>query len=659
MLLLLGLTAGGLALFERLKLPAIAGFLAAGAVAGPGMLGLVPDSERVRALAEVGVVFLLFEIGLELPMDRLRRLWRPTVIAGTAQVSITLTVVAVAAAQLGLSWPAALTVGGAVAMSSTALVMRLLSEQGQVDSPHGQLVMSILILQDLSIVPLLLAIPLLAATGSASPAGIAVAVVKAVGALAIVFAAVRTIVPQVLRRAARAGSPDLFNLLAVLVVLGSAFFAEELGLTLAVGAFLAGVAASASPYAHQLFSEVVPVRGVFLGIFFTAVGMLFDPQVLVDHPGFVGAYVSAALVLKIVVVVAVNGLLLRQSARIGILAGFALAQTGEFTFVLAAAAEQAGLIETWLHQGVIAGSIVSLMATPFLIRVAPAVGDRVARGRGPDDRRGEAVPPIAADDGTGEDARPVIVIGYGPAGQTLIRLLRSLNLPYVVVDANAISAEQARKRGETVIFGDATRPQLLRSLDVGGARLVVVAISDAFATRRIVSRIRALAPRVPVLARTRYVREVDPLEAEGATVVVAEEFEGSIELVARALRLFRIPAASIQKFTEALREGGYDAIRGDVALGLDPWLVELLQEADAQWIDVPSGLVGSPSLAELDVRADTGANILAVSRGGVTTANPSSRFGLQGGDRLLVLGDAETLARLEQLLASRSGSTGG
>jgi len=627
---------------------------------------LLPDSERVRALAEVGVVFLLFEIGLELPLDRLRRLWRSAVIAGTAQVLLTMGLVAAGGVLFGLPVAAAVILGGLVAMSSTALVMRELAEQGQVDSPHGQLAVSILILQDLSIVPLLLAIPLLATGSSSSLMDVVLTVLQLVVALGIVFAVVRFVVPRVLVRAARSQSSDLFSLLAILMVLGSAFFAEELGLTLAVGAFLAGVAASTSPYTQQLFSEVVPLRGVLLGVFFTAVGMLFDPAVLVDHPGFVAAYLAAAILLKGGIVVLANSVLLRQSTRIGVMAGLTLAQTGEFTFVLAEAARRAELIPGWVHQAVIAGSIVSLMATPFLIRIAPLLGDWVSGGRvlddhqetsllpEPDDTAGQprrAAANVAAK-GSTEDSGRVLVIGFGAAGQTLARLFRSLDVPYTAIDANALGAEQARKRGEPIVFGDATRPQMLKRLDVANARLVVIAISDALATRRIVSRIRAISRHVPVLARTRYVREVDPLEAAGATAVVAEEFEGSIELVARALQLFHIPDASILKFTEALREGGYDAIRGEVGMSIDPWLVEILQEVDAQWIDIPTSFPGA-SLAELDVRATTGATILAVNRAGSTTANPPPSLDLARGDRLLVLGDATILSKLEALLAQR------
>jgi CPA2 family monovalent cation:H+ antiporter-2 len=611
---------------------------------------VLDDSERVRALAEIGVVFLLFEIGLELPLDRLRRLWRSAVIVGTTQVVLTMGLVAGGAMLFGWDTGPAVILGGLVAMSSTALVMRQLADRGQVDSPHGQLAVSILIMQDLSIVPLLLVIPLLASSGSSSPAALALSILQLVAALGVVLAVVRFVVPPVLARAAQARSSDLFSLLAVLVVLGSAFFAQELGLTLAVGAFLAGVAASTSPYTHQLFSEVVPLRGVLLGVFFTAVGMLFDPGVLVDHPGFVAAYLAVALLLKGVIITLANTWLLRQSLRIGAMAGLALAQTGEFTFVLAEAARRAGLIEEWVHQGVIAGSIVSLMATPFLIRIAPKVGDWVSGGRVLDERNGgPLLDGLAAD---GPDAGRVVVIGFGIGGQTLARLFRSLGLRYVVVEAHALGAEQARKRGEPVVFGDATRPQVLRRLDVGHARLAIVAISDALATRRIVSRIRAISRDVPILARTRYVLEVDSLETAGATAVVAEEFESSIELVARALQLFRIPDASILKFTEALREGGYGAIRSDLGTGIDPWLIEILQEVDAQWIEVPGSFPGA-SLAELDIRATTGASILAVSRDDTSTANPPPTFELRRGDRLLVLGDASILAKLEDLLASR------
>ncbi|HVH06204.1 MAG TPA: cation:proton antiporter, partial [Myxococcota bacterium] len=258
LLLVIALAALGVALFERLRLPAVAGFLAIGAIVGPGGLGLVADPERVRAIAELGVVFLLFEIGLELPIDRVQRLWRVSFAAGGLQVAVTLALVAGAAVWLGTPWRSALVIGALVAMSSTALVLGLLSERGEIDAPHGQLALGILLFQDLCIVPFLLAVPILAAGEAASAGRIAFEIGRAAGALLLLAVVARFAVPRLLERAARVPSRDLFPLLALLLVVGSAVLAEQIGLTLAVGAFIGGMVASASPYAHQLFAEVLP-----------------------------------------------------------------------------------------------------------------------------------------------------------------------------------------------------------------------------------------------------------------------------------------------------------------------------------------------------------------------------------------------------------------
>ncbi len=643
---LLALASAALAVTDRLRLPSIVGFLTVGAIAGPGGLGLVQDPDRVRTLAEFGVVFLLFEIGLELPLERVRTLWRPAVLGGGFQVTVTLAAVAGLAVAAGMAWPTAFVLGAGVAMSSTAIVLRLLADEGQIDAPSGQLSVAVLLLQDLAIVPFLLLVPLLAGE-TEGLRGLGLALARMATALAFMGFAVWFLVPRVLDRVAQSRSGELFSLLALLIVLGSALVAESLGLTLAVGAFLAGVAASASPYAHQLFSEVVPLRGVLLGIFFTAVGMLFDPALVVQAPARLLGDAAAILVGKSLIIVGAAMWLLRRSLRVGLEAGLTLCQMGEFSFVLLGVASEAGLIEPVLQQRFVAASVVTLLASPFLIRYAPAIAGRVAEAFG----HPGAKLPEPGDERVGAGER-VVVIGFGPAGQTLIRLLRSLDVPFVAVDTNPSAAENARRQGDPVLYGDATRPQVLSHLRVEEARLVAVAISDPLATRRIVSRIRAMAPDTPVLARTRYVREVDRLSAAGATAVVAEEFEGSIELVARALESFEIPMGAIARFTEALREEGYGAIRAPAALPIDPWVMELLDHTDTEWLEVPLELEGRPTLGELDIRARTGGSVLVVERGANSHANPPPDFGLQGGDRLLVLGGSENLQRLRELLAA-------
>ncbi|MBB85027.1 MAG: hypothetical protein CL931_14560 [Deltaproteobacteria bacterium] len=644
---LLALAAAGLAATERLRLPSVVGFLVVGALAGPEALGLVSDPDAVRELAELGVVFLLFEIGLELPLERVRTLWRPALVGGGFQVAVTLAVVAAGAAAAGLSWPAAFVVGAGVSMSSTAIVLRLLTDEGQIDAPSGQISVAVLLMQDLAIVPFLLIVPLLAGDVSGTSA-LVLAIAKMILALAFVGFSVWFLVPRLLDRVAQNRGGELFSLFALLIVLGSALTAEALGLTLAVGAFLAGVAASGSPYAHQLFSEVVPLRGVLLGIFFTAVGMFFSPAQVAEAPGTLVLDVLAIVVGKALIVLFAGTVLLRRSLRVSLEAGLSLAQMGEFAFVLLGVAGAAGVIAPVLQARVVAASIVSLVLSPFLIGSAPAIASALSERLGhPGQQFAEEAP--LPDARSGER---VVVIGYGPAGQTLIRLLRSLDVPFIAVDTNPSGALEARETGEPVIYGDATRPQVLRHLAVWDARLVAVAISDPLATRRIVSRIRAMAPQTPILARTRYVREVDRLSMAGADVVVAEEFEGSIELVARALENFEVPTGAIARFTEALREEGYGAIRAPAALPIDPWLMELLNHTDTEWVEVPRGVTSRPSLGSLDLRARTGGNVLVVERGDDSFPNPSPDFALEAGDRLLVLGEAEELLRVRALLSA-------
>ena len=645
---LLALASAGLVATERLRLPSIVGFLVVGAIAGPGALGLIGDPDSVREIAELGVVFLLFEIGLELPVERMRQLWRPALLGGGLQVGLTLAVVAGVAHASGLDWPAALVVGAGVAMSSTATALRLLSDEGQIDAPGGQLAVAILLFQDLAIVPFLLLVPLLAAE-SEGFGPLAWSIGRMTLALGFVGFSVWFLVPRMLDRVAQNRGGELFSLFALLIVLGSALTAQALGLTLAIGAFLAGVAASGSPYAHQLFSEVVPLRGVLLGIFFTAVGMFFSPAQVAAAPGTLILDVLLILSLKLVIVAAVGSLILRRSLRVSLEAGLSLSQMGEFSFVLLGVASQADLIEPVLQQRVIAASIVTLLISPFLIRYAPSIAAAIAERL---NHLGAALPEEETPAQPEGEPR-VVVIGYGPAGQTLIRLLRSLNIDFVAVDTNPSATREASRTGEPVIYGDATRPQVLRHLKVWEARLVAVAISDPLATRRIVSRVRAMAPVTPILARTRYVREVDRLTVAGANVVVAEEFEGSIELVARALETFDIPMGAIARFTEALREEGYGAIRAPAALPIDPWLVELLDHTDTEWIEIPIHMTDSPTLGQLNLRARTGGNVLVVERGANSFPNPTPDFALQSGDRMLVLGASDNLQQVRQLLDDR------
>jgi len=640
LVLLIAFAAAGVALFEQFRLPSIAGFLVVGALVGPGGVGLISDPERVRTLAEFGVVFLLFEIALELPVERLWRVWRISLLAGGLQVSLTVILVAAGASLLGISPRTALVLGLLVAMSSTALVMGLLSERGEIDAPHGQLIVGILLLQDICIVFFLLGIPLLAGETPTSALPFLTALMRAAAALAVFFVAARFLLPRMLERVARLRSQELFSMIAVLVVVGAAVSAERIGLTLAVGAFLAGLAVNSTPYRHQLFAELIPLRGVLLGVFFTAMGMLFDPETALQQASGVLLFASAAIFLKAGLVAVVVALVLRQGLRLGILSGFSLAQTGEFSFVLAAVAASAGLLDEELQQVFIAGSVLSLLATPFLVRAAPVVAAQLTRSAPFMHRPAEEV----------RLSDHAVLIGFGLAGRNVARVLRSLEIPYVAIEANAAAVREARAQGEEVIYGDATRPVLLQRVGIARAKLIAVAITDPTATRQVVNLARSLNPTATILARTRYVLDVDRLQVAGANVVVAEELEGTIDLVSETLRIFGIAEGAIERFTSELRDEGYEMLRTPTALALDPWLTELLERVSTEWLEVPGSFGGEASLADLEFRARTGASILAVDRGGTTSPNPPPSFAIRAGDRLLVFGGSEKLARARDLL---------
>ncbi|MGH0032960.1 MAG: cation:proton antiporter [Myxococcota bacterium] len=641
LLLLVALAAAGVAVFERLRLPPIAAFLVMGAVVGPGGFALVDDPERVRSLAELGVILLLFEIGLELPLERLRRMWRWAVFAGGLQVALTLAGVAAGSVWLGLTWPSALVVGALVALSSTALVMGLLQQRGEIDTPQGQIVIGVLLFQDLCIVPFLLLLPVLAA-GEAG-AGSALALLRAGAALAVFYAVARFLIPRVLAYAARMRSSEVFTMTAFLVVIGSAVIAEWIGLTLSVGAFVGGLVLSASPYAHQLFAEVIPLRGLLLGVFFVAVGMLFDPVAAAEQAAGIAAYTATVIVLKAGLVIVIVALVLREGLRLGILAGLALAQTGEFSFVLAAEAGRIGLLEPALQQVFVAGSIVTLVATPFLVDYSPRLAARASEALEPE-TSGEREPALAGH---------VALVGFGFAGKTLARVLKARGFRYAAVEANAAAVSEAQERGEPVLYGDATRRAILEKISVGSARLVVIAISDAIATRQVAAMVRRLAPEVPIIARTRFVEHVDDLASAGASQVVAEEVESTLQMLVETLQRCGVPEESVARLAAELREEGYEFLRSPDTI-LDPWLVELLEEVATHWVTLPAGF--SPaSLADLDVRARTGATVLAVEHAGVVRSNPPADHGLQGGDRLLALGPPDAIERLEGLVGA-SGS---
>src|SRR5437016_2176757 len=601
--------------FHRLKLPALPGFIVAGVLLGPNALGLVSDVHQVESLAEVGVILLLFTIGIEFSLSRLREMGRQVVIGGGAQVLLTVGLSAALAAGLGLPWPVAVLVGFLVALSSTAIVLKGLADKGAIDTPHGRLATGVLIFQDLCVVPMMLVLPFLAGAAGGGAAGLAWALAKAALVVAGVLVLARTVVPRVLSEIVRTRSRELFLIAVILVGTLTALGTAAAGASLALGAFLAGLVISESDYGHQAMAELLPFRDVFISLFFVAVGMLVQVEFLREHPALALGGVAVIMGGK-ALLAAVGPAVMGYSGRVALLAGLAVSQIGEFSFVLAREGRGTGLLSEGLYQTFLAVAVLTMLVTPFLLQGGPALLDGLER-LVPLDRLLPGLRPGAIAVAEQPLTDHVIVAGYGLNGRNLTAALRSIRAPYLIVELNAQTVQQARARGEPAFYGDATREEILRALGAERARMLVVAISDPAATRRMVRVGRSLNAHIHIIARTRYVTEVPELSRLGADVVIPEEFETSIEIFARVLAHYNVPRSDVERLVDQIRSSHYEALRGGdgaghmnlgAVAGIPQMAVERLRLAPG------SPFVGQ-TLAATGLRTQTGALVLAVSRG--------------------------------------------
>ena len=632
--------------FTRMRLPLLVGYLFTGTVVGPYGLKLVQDRHNVETLAEVGVVALLFIIGIEFSLPNLVRYGSIVLLGGGLQMVITGTAAALIAWMLGLPPGPAMIVGCVVTLSSTAIVLRVLSDRGETETPQGRIALGILIFQDLAAVALILAIPFMAGQGGGwSPVLLTLA--KAVGLVVGVLVLARRVVPWFLRMVVATRSRELFLLSVVLICLGTAWLTAEFGLSLALGAFLAGLVVSESEYGHHALSTVMPFQDVFSSLFFVSIGMLLDVNYVFQNPlPVLGA--TLAVVFGKALVVMITSLVLGQALRIAVLAGLVLAQIGEFSFLLIHAAAQLNALSTDTHQMLIAISIATMALTPMIVRISPAVADWISRGRG-----GPAESEVPTDL---EDH--VVIVGFGINGQNVALALRRIDMKYRVVELNPQTVKNLGAE-QPILFGDATQEETLRSAGVHKARVLVLTLPDAAATRRIVQTARLLNPGVHVIVRTRFVREVDELYRLGASEVVPEEFETSIEIFSRVLRKYLVPRDVVENLVREVRQQGYGALRG-MTRRFRPVtdLRSLLSDVELEVIRVETGsAVDGQTLGEADFKQRTGALVLGVRREGKTISSPPADLRLGAGDGLLVFGPPTAITAAGELLRGSPPST--
>lgn len=631
--------------FQKLRVPAIAGFLVAGTLVGPHGLNLISDRHQVETLAEIGVVLLLFTIGLETSISRLRASSRLLWIGGPLQIIGTLLVVALGGLVFPRPYEELIFWGCLLALSSTAIVLKALGERGELDTLHGQASMAILIFQDLAVVPMILMTPVLAHGSSGGPETIIETLVKSIVVVALIILAARVLVPHILNHIVGTQSRELFLLTIIVLGLGTAWLTSLAGLSLALGAFIAGLVISESEYSHQALAEVVPFRDSFNSLFFVSVGMLMDPRVIVEFPLLVVTLLGMVVVGKFVTG-AVAVFLAGAAVRSAILAGVGLAQVGEFAFILAQEGQGVGLLDAQAYNIFLSVSVLSMIITPFLIQRA----HRIARRTEALDRLNHWLPRRTYPTGTSHNLKVtdhVIIVGYGLNGRNLARVLRDMEIPFLVLDMNARVVKAAQLSPDAIIFGDATNPRVLTQARISLARVLVVATSDPFSARKIVQQARQLNPRLYIVVRTRYLKELPDLQDLGANDVIPEEFETSIEIFALVLKSFQTPQAMIQHKVEQVRKEGYLQFRR----GELPELAHHLRsgtladvEVDTCRIEEDSPVLGR-SISQLNIHGRTGASVIALTRNGLTQSNPSKDVVLEPGDVLVLLGAREQIRK--------------
>ena len=654
--IIVGLAIPVVALAHRLRLPPLVGFLVVGVLIGPSGLALIPDPDAVSALSEIGVVLLLFAIGLELSLSDILRWGRSVVVAGGLQVAGSVGVVCGVGLAMGLPPGRALFYGTLAAMSSTAVVTKAYADRGELDTAHGREVIAILLFQDLCIVPIMLLLPL-AAGGTADAGAAMVDILVGLGAMTALLFGGRAVVRATLDRIVLLRDRELFTLCVAFVALGTALVAAGAGFSLAIGAFIAGLVISESEYGLQALSDVIPFRSLFSGVFFTSIGMLLDLQVVMQAPL---AVVGGTLLLMIAkgVIATVAVLLRGRRLEISLRSGISLAQVGEFSFVLAAVGLDLELFAGNDYQVFLTAAALSLMATPFLIGSSHRASEAVGRALRATLWRGHDAE--AAQGGGGELNAlrdHAVVVGYGVAGRYLARMLQAAGMTCVVIDQNAVLVRQAHDDGLTAVYGDGTRHAMLEQVGCARARIVVYAISSPVEERRGVTAAREVAPAATIVVRTRYVRAIDDLMRFGADEVVVEEFEASLELFARALRSYEIPARRIAHELSAVRDEHYGLLRGTAAPDLTLDALQHLGIHDAlELVEVEAGSTADGENARtLDLRRVTGAIQVAVVRDGAAIYRRDDAFRFRPGDTAVIVGDPDALERAAALFRGETG----
>jgi CPA2 family monovalent cation:H+ antiporter-2 len=646
LLILLAVAVLVVVLFRQLHLPAMLGYLIVGALIGPHALGWIPDAPETRHLAEFGVVFLMFSIGLEFSLARLRAMQRLVFGLGTAQVVATMLLVMLTSMFFDLGWAAGLALGGILAMSSTAIVSKMLVERAELNTPHGQKIMGVLLFQDLAVVPLIILIPALATHDGNLTATLAYAALKATLVLAALLIFGQRLLRPWFHLVARQKSSELFMLNVLLFTLGLAWITELSGLSMALGAFVAGMLISETEYRYQVEEDIKPFRDVLLGLFFVTIGMMLDVHTLLAGWGWILLLLLILIPFKALVV----ALLVRAFAGDwgpALRTGLGLAQAGEFGFVLLTLTSGANLLPPDVTQNVLAAMLLSMLVAPFLIQHAEAIVRRIS----PDEWMNSAMQMHQIAVQTMSTRHHVIICGYGRSGQALAAFLKNENVSFIALDLDSRRVHEASTAGERVVYGDAAKHEVLQAAGLMRAKALVITYDDKHSALRILRHIQQDRPDLPVIVRTADDSNVEILKKAGATEVVAEVLEGSVMLASQALLMAGIPLSRVVRRVQEARAKRYSMFSGYLRTPRD----EIGEETDSiqprfQSVMLNQGdravgmRLGDLRLGELNIE------INGVRRHNVLGSEPSDDMQLRAGDVLLLLGQPLMLEAAERRL---------
>ena len=630
LLIILGFSIPVIYLFNKIKVPSIIGFLITGIIIGPFGLRLIDDTAGIQFMAEIGVAFLLFTIGIEIQLSRFLKNLSEILLTGGLQILCTFLVGVAVGLAMQLSIGQSVFIGFILTHSSSALILKILKDRSDESSPQGKISIGVILFQDMMVVPMMLLIPFLAGGSGPDILMIIWKLIKSVLIIVALLVVARYLIPLVLENLVTMNMRDVLVITSVVIAMGIAWITESLGLSLAIGAFLAGLALSDTDFSHQIISDINPFRDVFLSVFFVSLGMIFNLDFLRENTGYILLASLIIIGIKAVIVFSLVSLL-KYPLRIALLSGVMLAQIGEFSFVLASQGLHEKIISGFIYQGFIGASVLTFIATPLLVSLTYYL---LARKNIFEDIPDEKINKLAVDN-------HVIVCGMGLNGRNLVKVLKNTGINYVIIDLNYNKIKQSKAKGDkNVIWGDASNIEILKRAGIDAARVLVLAISDRFLTKQCLNIAKKINPNLHTIVRTKYVADIDDLVKLGADNIIPEEYETSIQIFSRVLRMFHVPNSIILAQGNIIRNKSYGIFR-EVRFTEEAFeqINQILAQGTIETYYVASGhkIIGK-SLKDLNLKAQSGATIINIIRNNETITHPPGGFILQAADQLIIFG---------------------